>query len=216
MSPHEHSHSGHAHGARGPHGNPADLAGYIARMEDPSRDEWQRPDEVIAALGLRRGMQVGEIGAGPGYFTLRLGRAVGASGHVFAVEVEPEVLSVLRDRIEASGLRNVSPVLGLPADAFVPRGSCQRILMLNVFHHFPAPAAYLERLATSLAPGGTLAIVDFHDRETPVGPPVELRVSRRQALAHARKAGLRVVRELTFLPHQYFVVLKTGRARTVK
>jgi len=189
------------------HGNPDDLAGYVAKMEDPARAEWQKPDEVVRALGLAKGQIACDVGAGPGYFALRLARAVGEAGHVYAVDVEPRILTVLRDRIRESGLRNVSPILSLPDDALLPAGACDVILIVDTYHHFPDGPAYLRRLARALKPGGHIANVDFHKRELPVGPPPEHKIAREDFLAEATAAGLRLVREHPFLPYQYFVVL---------
>jgi ubiquinone/menaquinone biosynthesis C-methylase UbiE len=189
------------------HGNPADLEGYIARMEEPSRAEWQKPDEVVRALGLRAGQVACDVGAGPGYFSLRLARAVGDKGHVYAVDVEPRILTVLRERLRDSGARNVTPVLSLPDDALLPAASCDLILIVDTYHHFPDGPAYLGRLARALKPGGRIANVDFHKRELPVGPPPEHKVAREAFLADAAAAGLRLVQEHGFLPYQYFLVL---------
>jgi ubiquinone/menaquinone biosynthesis C-methylase UbiE len=189
------------------HGNPADLEGYIARMEEPSRAVWQKPDEVVRALGLRPGQAACDVGAGPGYFSLRLARAVGKAGHVYAVDVEPRILAVLRERVGSSDARNVTPVLALPDDALLPAASCDLILIVDTYHHFPDGPEYLRRLMRALRPGGRIANVDFHKRELPVGPPPEHKVAREAFLANAAAAGLRLVQEHTFLPYQYFVVL---------
>ena len=189
------------------HGNPDDLDAYIARMEEPERAEWQKPDEVIRALGLYPGQVACDIGAGPGYFSLRLARAVGDSGQVYAVDVEPRILSALRDRLQKAGTRNVTPVLSLQDDALLPAGRCDLILIVDTYHHFPDGPAYLRRLARALKPGGRIANVDFHKRELPVGPPVEHKIAREAFLADAKTAGLKLVQEHTFLPYQYFVVL---------
>jgi ubiquinone/menaquinone biosynthesis C-methylase UbiE len=189
------------------HGNPADLEGYVARMEEPSRAAWQRPDEVVRALGLRPGQAACDVGAGPGYFSLRLARAVGETGHVYAVDVEPRILAVLRERVGSSDARNVTPVLALPDDALLPAASCDLILIVDTYHHFPDGPAYLRRLSRALRPGGRIANIDFHKRELPVGPPPEHKVAREAFLADATAAGLRLVQEHTFLPYQYFVVL---------
>ena len=171
------------------HGNPEDLDAYIAKLTSPDRDAWQRPDEVVAALGVEVGQSVADIGAGPGYFTLRLARAVGAQGRVFAVEVEADLIGLLRQRIDEAGLGNVAAILARDADALLPAASCDRILVVDTFHHFPDG-------------------VDFHRRETPVGPPLEHRVAREDFLAAADGAGLAVVEEKTFLPYQYFVLMR--------
>jgi cyclopropane fatty-acyl-phospholipid synthase-like methyltransferase len=205
--PHAHHHH------HGRYGNPEDLADYVARQEAPARSEWQKPDRVVKALGLRPGQTVCEIGAGPGYFSLRLARKVGRAGRVYAVEVEPPILEVLRERIEASGLRNITPILGLPDDPLVPRSSFDLVLITDTYHHFPNGPAYLKALTRLLRHRGRIVNIDFHRRETPVGPPVERRVAREDFLADARRAGLALVAEHDFLPHQYFVVLapRSGR-----
>lgn len=205
---------GHGHGGHGRHrnfGNPDDLAAYLARLEGPDRAEWQKPDELVRALKLSPGAVVGEVGAGPGYFTLRLARAVGPSGKVIAVEVVPEILAVLQERLAATGVANVSPVLSPGDDPRLPPGACDLVLVVNTFHHFPEEVASLRKLAAALRPGGRLVNVDFHKRELPVGPPPEHKVTREEFLASAAAAGLELVEEHDFLPHQYFLVLRPRR-----
>ena len=200
---------GTAHGQHhGRHGNPEDLEAYIAKMEEPSRDEWQKPDEVVKALALKPRSTACDIGAGPGYFALRLARAVGSQGQVFAVDVEPVVLDRLRERITQAKVSNVTPVLALGDDPLLPSGSCDLVLIVDTFHHFPDGAAYLRRLTRALRPGGRIVNIDFHKRELPVGPPLEHKVAREDFLAQAKRAGLDVVAEPSFLPYQYFLVLR--------
>ncbi|HWX24089.1 MAG TPA: methyltransferase domain-containing protein [Vicinamibacteria bacterium] len=194
----------------GRYGNPADLDSYISRMEDPSRAEWQQPDRVVKALGLRPGQTACDIGSGPGYFTLRLVRQVGTTGHVYAVDVEPRILEVLRERVGSPSAKNVTPVLALADDPMLPEHVCDVILIVDTYHHFPDGPSYLARLARSLKKGGRLADVDFHKRETPVGPSLDHRVARDDFLKDARRAGLALATEFTFLPYQYFLVLKPG------
>jgi ubiquinone/menaquinone biosynthesis C-methylase UbiE len=201
----------HDEPTRGTHGNPADLAAYIERLESPERAEWQVPDKVVAALGLRPGQVVADLGAGPGYFSLRLARKVGKRGRVFAVDVEPALLSVLRQRVASGKVVQITPVLGLPENPLVPPASCDRVLSVNAYHHYANGPAALREMASLLRRGGRLALVDFHKRETGVGPPVEERIDRDTFLAHAERAGLRVHKELTFLPYQYFFLLGNAR-----
>ena len=186
------------------HGNPADLNEYIARLDNPERDEWQRPDVVLTALGIARTSVVCDIGAGTGYFALRLAKL---AAHVYAVDVEPQLLSLLRDRVASAGLHNVTPVLGLPDNPLLPAAVCDLILVVNVFHHVPEKAAYLRRLQAALRPGGRLALIDFHKRELPVGPPVDHKFAREDCLEQIRTAGLQVVTELESLPYQYFLIV---------
>lgn len=203
-------HAGHEHGGHGKHGNPEDIEGYIARIEDPARDEWQKPDEVLRELALAEGATACELGAGPGYFALRMAQAVGPRGHVFAVDAEPRMLAVLRARIEKGGVRNVTPVLALDGDPLLPPASCDLILIANTFHHFPDGVAYLRRAAAALRPGGRLVNIDFHKRELPLGPHLLEKIAREDFLALAEGAGFTLVAEPTFLPYQYFFILRPG------
>jgi SAM-dependent methyltransferase len=180
---------GHSHNA---FGNPEDLDEYLRKLEDPARDEWQQPTDVLRALDLRREAVIGEIGAGSGYFSLRLAPAV---AHVFAADADPRLIEVLRERVAASGVRNVTPVLALADDPFLPSGRCDLVLTVNAYHHFPQPPAYLRRVARALRPGGRIAIIDFHEK-----------ASREQIVRDAEAAGLRVLADHAFLPQQHFLI----------
>jgi cyclopropane fatty-acyl-phospholipid synthase-like methyltransferase len=190
-------------------GNPADLARYLERLESPERAAWQRPDDVVAALRLRPGDRVCDVGAGPGYFTLRLARAVGPTGQVFAVEAEPRMVEVLRARLAEHGIENVHTTLATDGAALPPE-PVDRILIVNAYHHFAGGEAYLRALAGALRPGGTLVNIDFQAGELPIGPPPELRISRERFLEAAGAAGLRLVGEESFLPYQYFMAFAPG------
>jgi ubiquinone/menaquinone biosynthesis C-methylase UbiE len=179
---------------------------YLAKLEDPTRAEWQKPDEVVAALGLRGGGLAADVGAGPGYFALRMARAVGPSGRVHALDAEPLMLDLLRDRAAAAGLANVHAHLATGGVPVVPE-PVDVVLVVNTYHHFPDGPATLRSLAARLRAGGRLVNVDFHARELPVGPPADHKVSREAFLAAAAEAGLAVVEERTFLPYQYFLAL---------
>ena len=187
--------------------NPTDLNAYVASQEAADRAAWQKPDEVLDALQLRPGQTVCDIGAGPGYFTLRAARRVGDGGRVFAVDVEPRILDVLRTRIEKAGARNVTPVLALANDPLLPPRTCDVVLIIDTYHHLPDRPRYLARVAGALRPRGRIAIVDWHKHQTAIGPEMDHRVHREEFLAEAAKAGLRVVAEQKFLPHQYFIVV---------
>jgi SAM-dependent methyltransferase len=173
-------------------GNPEDLQEYVARLDDPARDEWQKPDQVLRALELDRRMAVGDIGAGTGYFTFRLAREAAL---VYASDADPRLLEILRLRLAAAGVRNVIPALAFPDDPALPACSCDRVLTVNAFHHFPEPAAYLRRIAGALRPGGRIAVIDFHEK-----------VARDDVMRAAKRAGLRVAAEHEFLPQQHFSI----------
>jgi ubiquinone/menaquinone biosynthesis C-methylase UbiE len=195
---------GHHH--HGKHGNPEDFDRYLERLEAPERAEWQKPDEVVAALKLSPRDVACEVGAGPGYFSLRMARA---AAHVFAVEVEPRMLALLRTRLTDARLANVTPVLALDDDPLLPDACCDLVLFVNTFHHFSDGAAYLRRVSRALKPGGRIVNIDLHEGELPVGPPPEMKLSRDAFAKLAATAGLRIAREHTFLPYQYFLELQT-------
>jgi ubiquinone/menaquinone biosynthesis C-methylase UbiE len=175
-------------------GNPEHLEEYLRKLEDPARAEWQKPDEVVRALEIRPEAVIGEIGAGSGYFTLRLARV---ATHVFASDADPRLLEVLREHIAAAGVRNVTPVLGLAEDPFLPSARCDLILSVNAYHHFPEAPSYLRRVRRALRPGGRIAVVDFHEK-----------LERARLLRDTEAAGLCVAAEHGFLPQQHFVVFQ--------
>jgi len=204
---HHHPGADRHHDDHDHYGNPKDLAAYLTRLEGPERSKWQKPDAVVRALEVRPGQTIAEIGAGPGYFTLRIAKAVGKKGRILAAEVEPKMIALLRDRLARKKVTNVTPILGLPNDPLFPEGLADQILIINTFHHFPSGVAYLRGLKRFLKPKGRLINIDFHARELQVGPPVGEKISREAFINMAGKAGYAVVSEHSFLAYQYFLVL---------
>lgn len=200
-------HGDHAPG-RDRHGNPEDLAAYLAKLEGADRAAWQKPDAVVEALRLPEGGVACDAGAGPGYFSLRMARAVGPRGRVYAIDVEPRMIALLRERARDAGVDNVHPLLSTDGAPALPPEPCDAILVVNTFHHFHDGAADLRRLASRLKPGGRLVNVDFQPGELPVGPPPDHKVSREDFLAAAHEAGLELAEEHAFLPYQYFLSLR--------
>lgn len=211
--PHRHRHEGGDERLPGRdvprdrHGNPEDFERYLAKLDDPERVTWQRPAEVVAALALAPGAVACDLGVGPGYFAIPMGRAVGPAGRVHAIDVDARMLEVLARRAREAGVTNVIPRLSADGSALPPE-PCDLILLVNAFHHFTDGRGMLRRLASALTPGGRIAIVDFHGGELPIGPPPDHKVSREQFLAAAADAGLGVIAEERFLPYQYFFLLQ--------
>jgi SAM-dependent methyltransferase len=188
---HEHSFSGAEHWAK--------------VFDDPARDEWQKPHEVIQALKLAPDAVVADIGAGTGYFAVRLAHMT-SKGRVYAVDIEPDMVKYLGERAQKSGLANLTPVLGAPDDPKLP-AKVDLVLMVDVYHHIDKREAYFRKLAGSLKPGGVVAIIDF-TRDSPIGPPPETRLAAREVRAEMERAGYAAVTEHGFLPNQYFLVFR--------
>jgi arsenite methyltransferase len=187
------------------HGDPE---AYIASLEDPKRDTYQKPDEVLEALQIDEGEVVADIGAGSGYFTLRLAREVGRTGRVYAVDVSPDMILHLNRRIRDARLRNVVSLLVPPDDPLLPEASIDRFFFCDVWHHVEQQAAYLEHIRRALRPGGRIVMIDFHKKDLPVGPPVEMKIAREELIAQMKEHGFSLVKEHTFLPYQYFLVFE--------
>jgi ubiquinone/menaquinone biosynthesis C-methylase UbiE len=186
------------------HGDPA---AYMAALEDPKRDAYQKPHEVIEALRLQPGEVVADIGAGSGYFSLRLAHHVGPTGHVYAVDISPDMIRRMNERIHEAGLLNISTVLASPANPLLPR-PVDRFLFVNVWHHIEDQASYIALMKKALKPGGQIVMIDFHKRDLPVGPPAAMKIAREDLVKQMQGHGLRVRDEHTFLPYQYFIVFE--------
>jgi SAM-dependent methyltransferase len=202
-SPHD-GHGEHSHTPGHMHHRFEDAGRWAAVFDDPARDAWQKPDEVVAALRLAPDARVADVGAGTGYFAVRLARAVPA-GKVYAVDIEPDMIAYMEKRAAADGLANLVPVLGAADDARIPE-PVDVVLVVDTYHHIADRAAYFTRLAGSLRPGGRVVIIDF-TAESPLGPPVEHRISAERVVAELGEAGYREVARHDFLPNQYFLEL---------
>ena len=174
-------------------------------FDDPERDAWQKPHEVIEALALAPDARVADLGAGTGYFAARLARML-PGGRIYAVDIAPDMVRYLEARAKREGLPNVVAVQGQPDDPKVPE-KVDLILLVDVYHHVESRAEYFRRLASALRPGGRIAVVDFK-LDAPVGPPRAARVAPDAVKAEMKAAGYTLAAEHDFLPHQYFLVFR--------
>jgi SAM-dependent methyltransferase len=207
------AHDGHAHHR---HHRFEDAEAWAEQFDDPSRDEWQRPEAVLDFIGLAPDALVADLGAGTGYFAMRLARRV-PRGRVLANDIEPDMVRYLGERAAKEGLENVVPVRGSPEDPALPE-AVDVAFMCNVYHHLEDPEGYFRRLAAQLRPGGRVIVVDF-EKDAPSdvpGPPPELRVARDVLVADLARAGFELVRaDGDVLPHQYIVELRlAGTTKT--
>jgi predicted methyltransferase len=187
-----------------------DAKAYIAFLEDPQRDAYQKPHEVISALDLKEGEVIADVGAGSGYFSLRLANAVGERGRIYAVDISPDMIRYLNRRIRDLKVRNIATILADPDDPLLPEGSIDRFFLCDTWHHIENQTGYLSLMRRMLKPGGQVVMIDFQKKELPVGPPVEMKIAREDLVRQMEASGFRLVKEHTFLPYQYFLIFAAG------
>jgi SAM-dependent methyltransferase len=177
-------------------------------FDDPARDAWQRPAEVVATLRVPPDALVADIGAGTGYFASRLARAV-PRGRVFAVDIEEDMVRHLAERARREGLGNITPVQGSSSRPNLP-GLVDLAIVVDTYHHIPERVGYFSRLREHLRAQGRVAIIDF-TRESPMGPPVEHRIAPDRVREELAAAGFRLVDTHVYLPNQFFLVFEAAR-----
>jgi predicted methyltransferase len=178
---------------------------YAKSFDDPARDQWQMPSRVIEVLQVAPDATVADIGAGTGYFTMRLAKAA-PRGVVYAVDVEAAMLEHIRKRASAAGLTNVSPVQASGSSPNLPK-PVDLVLIVDTYHHLPNRPTYFRDLSKSLTAGGRVAIVDFR-KDSPEGPPRDFRFDAEQIIDEMKQAGYQLDRRHDFLPRQHFLVFR--------
>ncbi len=182
---------------------------WIDMFERPERAETQKPEEVVAALGLKPGQTVADVGAGSGYFTFHLARAVGPDGRVLAVDIEQGMLDAIQGRCaDENGGDVVSTILADLDNPNLPDGQVDMVLVVNTYHHIQDRVVYLRGLKDDLASGGRVAIVDYKKEDLPVGPPLAHKLEREAVVREFQEAGYTLAGEESFLPYQYYLVFK--------
>ena len=200
---------GHAQGgdhARGPLVHRFEHAEQWApEFDDPARDAWQRPKDVIDAMAIEPGMTVADIGAGTGYFEPWLSRAVGGAGAVLALDVEPDMVRYLNERVAREHLAKIRPALVPIDDPMLPAGGVDRVLIVDTWHHIPDREGYAAKLRSGLKVGGMAFVVDFK-LDAKHGPPPQHRLAAEQVARELAAGGLSSQVAATRLPEQYIVV----------
>lgn len=199
---HQHEHGTHGDGVLRMHAF-ADAAAHSNAFDDPRRDAWQRPDEVLRALELTPGMTVADVGAGTGYFAVRLARAV-PNGKVIATDLATDMVRHLSERARREQLPNLHAVPATPTGSGLPVASVDRILLVHVWHHLAGRGGYARDLSAALRPSGKLLVVDFQVMARR-GPPAQLRVAPAAVIADLAAAGLVARLSPLTLPDQYIV-----------
>jgi len=182
-----------------------DAEKWAKAFDDPARDAWQKPDDILDALHLQRTDRVADLGAGTGYFSVRIAKLV-PDGKLFAVDIEPDMLRHLRQRAHHDNLSVLVPILASAESANLPE-PVDLVLVVDTYHHIDNRVAYFSRLKSSLRPNGRLAIVDFTAASSE-GPPRDHRIPAEQVTSELAAAGYALVATHAFLPRQYFLVFQ--------
>ena len=183
-----------------------DPKAYIGALEDPKRDAYQKPHEVLTALNIKPGEVIADIGAGTGYFSFRFAHFVGDKGKVYAVDVSPDMIRYINRRSRETKTTNVVTVLADNDDPLLPDQSVNRFFICDVWHHVDNQTKYLSLMKKMLKPGGEVVMIDFHKKELPLGPPPQMKIAREDLIKQLEANGYRLSKEHTFLPYQYFLV----------
>jgi arsenite methyltransferase len=171
---------------------------YAKVLEDPARDEWQKPHEVVMALDLKPAETVADIGAGTGYFARRFANH---AGKVYAVDIDARLLAIAGDKAPA----NLQTVLAAPDDPRLAADSIDTIFFCDVLHHIENRPAYYAKLAAALKRGGRIVVIDFYKKDLPVGPPPAMKLSDEQVIGEFQQAGFAISKRLEILPYQYYL-----------
>ena len=172
-------------------------------FDDPARDAWQKPHEVISALKLPPDAAVADIGAGTGYFSVRFAHML-SKGRVYGVDLEPDMVKYLAERAKKENLSNLTAIVGAPDDPRLP-APVDLVILVDVYHHIDHRENYFRKLRNSLKPGGRVAIIDFR-LDSLSGPPKNMRIAPDRVKTELKQAGYALAEEHAFLPNQYFLI----------
>jgi predicted methyltransferase len=187
----------------------------LGLLEGPDRDQWQKPDLIMDALNIFDGARVADLGAGGGWFTIRLARRVGPNGTVYAQDIQPQMLEAIERRVERENLQNVATVRGTATDPRLPAG-LDAALIVGAYHEMDDPArpdvivTLLRNVAAALKPQGRLGVVDFLPGDGGPGPAADQRVEPEEVIEAAGRAGLSLLDREEVPPFTYLLVF--GRA----
>jgi predicted methyltransferase len=220
VTPQQDPHSGHSESKHGRnegvdvhrHGMKhdfSDTAKFEKAFDDPERAAWQKPGHVVALMEIAPGMTVADLGAGTGFFEPVLAAAVGAGGKVLALDVEPNMVEHLKERVAEAGLTQVEPRLVASDDPGMTPGSVDRILVVNTWHHIDDRGPYSAKLRAALKPGGSIWVVDF-EKSSGKGPPAQHKLEPREVIAELEAGGLAAEQVSEELADQYVVVARAA------
>jgi len=186
-----------------------DVGSWVSVFERDGREIFDRRHDILSAMQVQPGMSVADVGAGTGFFSLMLARAVGPQGKVYAVDISPDFLAAIAKRAETEGLDNVVTVLSDQKDVKLPHGKLDRIYIGDTYHHFEYPVTYSRTIAAALKPKGQVIVVDF--KRIPGFSSAwvlgHVRAGKETFIHEMSQAGLTLLEDLDFMQTQYFLRL---------
>jgi precorrin-6B methylase 2 len=177
-------------------------------LERPEREKEERSSLLLKSLRLKPGEVVADIGAGSGYFTFPLAERVGPTGKVYAVDIQPEMLALIRQRMKARKVANVFPVQGTESDPKMPEAALDLILLVDVYHEFSHPYEMTQAMVRALKPGGRIVFVEFRLEDQDVPIKLVHKMAQKQVLREMEPFPLRHVRTLNVLPWQHIIIFE--------
>jgi len=178
-------------------------AGWLERSD---RETTEQPEKVLDALKIAPGSTVADIGAGTGYFSLRLAKRVGPQGRVLATDIQPQMLAMLSENMRAAGVRNIEPILCTPTDAKLAEGQLDLALMVDVYHELASPAETLTQVRRALKPEGRLVLVEYRGEDPKVPIKPEHKMTLAQVRSEIEPMGFRLQEVFEFLVYQRVIV----------
>jgi ubiquinone/menaquinone biosynthesis C-methylase UbiE len=177
-------------------------------LERSEREIEELPDTALDAIGVKPGMRVADVGAGVGYFTLRLSKRVRPDGIVYANDVQPEMLAMLKEKAAKAGATNIRAILGSESDPKLPKDTMDLVLMVDVYHELSQPQTMLDRIRTSLKDDGRLVLIEYRkeDPHIPIRP--EHKMSVQEAKEEVEAEGYRLDKVLEDLPRQHILIFR--------
>jgi ubiquinone/menaquinone biosynthesis C-methylase UbiE len=177
-------------------------------LDRPEREEEEQPDKALEAISIRRGMIVADVGSGSGFMSFKMAKLVGPSGKVYANDIQPEMLEILKARARQNKITNVETVLGTDRDPKLPAGTIDLILLVDVYHEFSHPQAMLDRMRESLKPGGRLVLLEYRKEDPTVPIRPEHKMSVAEVKAELEPEGFQFDQTIEVLPRQHILIFR--------